>query len=926
MDTKSKKSKYNPLIKITAVLLIGVFSFFAAFQGLNFLRKAIYYSSEKSNVSGTIAFNYAIKDTLSTIQSFKNETDGKEAWDNITYEEFLNTQRAKEVQKNYRDSEDRALKLYNTIQALKKLQPTEYSEEEAKTFWISPDGEGYYDDEGNEFYSLNDLQQYMYNNHPNTAYRILPGSYNESDDSFEYSYDTDVTEVTSYYPDAPIPSSDEELFSIKKSYSSYNEWLIKYTQLRKAIFDIVDDATSEETIHNELDQKCNQALRLSYDEHYTQVQEELKRLVNVKFILINNETGKILSNVNKSKQDSFIKNLAKDSVYYINFSDNTLHSQSLELDEKGNFLKFLKESDILATSNLDNNYFKRFFTGYTLYLKVEETVEQGDIFFNIASTYNSISSTSEDSYLTQMILFAVIAFVILCILCALSGKRQDDSIKLLPTDKIPFLVRIPIALAILILLIVGAVYGMYADSTPSYFFNSDNTLNALLWLMTTNTLGIVIGITASLFALEFSDTVLYIARNVKAGTFANRFLTGFLWKKYRTFKKQYDEKTILSKTIKKRITRGLLLWFIANFVIFLIAIDYYPLALIVFLIFNLLFIAYGFIYISDVYRLANLAEQIRSGSLNTVIKPSNYVKPLRKFAEDISECQSSVKTAVEEALKGEHLKTELITNVSHDLKTPLTSIISYVSLLKMRPIEDEEAKNYIDVLDNKSRKLQRLIEDLVEASKATSGNIKMNFGVVDLNELALQAVGENSDVLENAGLDLILNEKDEQISVVADSQHTFRVIDNLFSNARKYSLKGTRVYVDVYKENDYGVFAIKNISREKLNLTPEELTARFVRGDNSRSTDGSGLGLSIAQSFTELQNGVFEIKIDGDMFTAFVKLPIALFMNTTRNEDNTTDSKANPPTSPTEPQPTEQTPTEQTPTEQTPVEEQPENE
>lgn len=916
MDTKSKKSKYNPLIKITAFLLIGVFSFFAAFQGLNFFRKVIYYSSEESNVSGTIAFNYAIKDVLSTIQAFQSETDYEEDWQNITYEEFLNTQRAKEIQESYQALEDRALKLYNTIQALKKLQPTEYSEEEFKTFWTSPDGEGYYDDEGNEFYSLDDLQQYMYDNHPNTAYRILSGSYDELDDSFEYSYDTDVTEVTSYYLDAPTPSSDEELFSIKKSYSSYNEWLIKYTQLRKAIFDIVDDATDEEAIHIDLNQKCTIALEQSYDEHYTTVQEELKRLVNVNFILINNETGKSFSNVNKSEQADFIKNLAKDSLYYINFTDNTLHSQPLELDEKENFLKFLKESDILTTSNIDNNYFKKFFAGSTLYLKIEKDVKQGDIFFNITSTYNHISSTSKESYLTQMVLFAVIAFVILCVLCVLSGKRQDNSVKLLPTDKIPFLVRVPIALVILILLIVAAIYGMYADSTPSYFFNSDNTLNALLWLMTTNTLGIVIGITASLFALEFSDTVLYIVRNVKAGTLANRFLTGFLWKKYRSFKKQYDEKTVLSKTIKKRITRALLLWFIANFIIFLIAIDYYPLAFIIFLIFNLLFIAYGFIYISDVYRLANLAEQIRSGSLNTVINPSNYVKPLRKFAEDISECQSSVKTAVEEALKGEHLKTELITNVSHDLKTPLTSIISYVSLLKMRPIEDEEAKNYIDVLDNKSRKLQRLIEDLVEASKATSGNIKMNFGVVDLNELTLQAVGENSDVLENAGLDLILNEKDEKISVVADSQHTFRVIDNLFSNARKYSLKGTRVYVDVYKEDNYGVLAIKNISHEKLNLTPEELTARFVRGDNSRSSDGSGLGLSIAQSFTELQNGVFEIKIDGDMFTAFVKLPIALLVNTESNDGSAGASNARNSTSPTEPKPIEQAP----------IEKQPENE
>ena len=246
-----------------------------------------------------------------------------------------------------------------------------------------------------------------------------------------------------------------------------------------------------------------------------------------------------------------------------------------------------------------------------------------------------------------------------------------------------------------------------------------------------------------------------------------------------------------------------------------------------------------------------------------------------KYATEYKTAQrDGIENAINEAIKGEHLKTELITNVSHDLKTPLTSIINYVSLLKMGNIEGEEEKKYIDILDEKSKKLKRLIEDLTEASKANSGNIKMNVAQVNLNEMALQAVGENSDVLENAGLDVILTERDKEIIVNADSQHTFRIIDNLFSNAKKYSLTGTRVYVDVYKENGFGVFEIKNISKEKLNIDPDELTERFVRGDNSRTTDGSGLGLSIARSFAELQNGIFNIEIDGDMFKAVVKLPL----------------------------------------------------
>jgi signal transduction histidine kinase len=194
--------------------------------------------------------------------------------------------------------------------------------------------------------------------------------------------------------------------------------------------------------------------------------------------------------------------------------------------------------------------------------------------------------------------------------------------------------------------------------------------------------------------------------------------------------------------------------------------------------------------------------------------------------------------------------------------------------LKLCNIEGEDENKYLDILDEKSTKLKRLIEDLTEASKASSGNIKMIVDTVNLNELALQAVGENNDVLENVGLEIVVSQKENELFVKADSQHTFRIFDNLFSNVKKYALSGTRVYVDVYKENGYGVFSVKNISKDKLNINPDEITERFVRGDNSRTTEGSGLGLSIARSFTELQNGIFEIQIDGDLFKVTIKLPI----------------------------------------------------
>ncbi|MFR3154319.1 MAG: sensor histidine kinase [Acutalibacteraceae bacterium] len=268
-------------------------------------------------------------------------------------------------------------------------------------------------------------------------------------------------------------------------------------------------------------------------------------------------------------------------------------------------------------------------------------------------------------------------------------------------------------------------------------------------------------------------------------------------------------------------------------------------------------------------------SKTRQGDLSYPLTPSKMPKLLRKFGEDIIGMQEGMRTAVDEAIKGEHMKTELITNVSHDLKTPLTAIVNYVDLLKKCEISDETAREYIGVLEEKSERLKHLIEDLVEASKATTGNVKLNFVKVNLYELAMQAMGENADALEAAGLDVRLNQPEQEPILFADSQKTWRIIDNLISNVKKYALAGTRVYIEVGEENGAGVFAIKNVSREPLDVPIEQLTQRFVRGDASRSTEGSGLGLSIAQSLCELQSGTLEITMDGDLFKVTVRLPLA---------------------------------------------------
>lgn len=246
---------------------------------------------------------------------------------------------------------------------------------------------------------------------------------------------------------------------------------------------------------------------------------------------------------------------------------------------------------------------------------------------------------------------------------------------------------------------------------------------------------------------------------------------------------------------------------------------------------------------------------------------------LRILAESMKYTNNELQQAVNQAVKDERLRTELITNVSHDLKTPLTSIITYVDLLSKCDIEDDKAREYIAVLDEKGAKLKRLIDDLIEASKVTSGNITVNSAPMNLSELCLQATVDAQSDFEKAGLALIVKQGETPTSVFADGAKTFRIVENLLSNARKYSATHSRVYVSVYEEGNTGVFEIKNVSAQPLDISPDELTERFVRGDKSRNQDGNGLGLSIAKELCRVQNGDMEITIDGDLFKVKVKLP-----------------------------------------------------
>lgn len=282
-------------------------------------------------------------------------------------------------------------------------------------------------------------------------------------------------------------------------------------------------------------------------------------------------------------------------------------------------------------------------------------------------------------------------------------------------------------------------------------------------------------------------------------------------------------------------------------------------------------------------------EKITEGDIEYQIVLDNLHGTNFKMGEAVNHMGEGLEHAIASSVKNERLKTDLITNVSHDIKTPLTSIINYVDLLKRENIADEKINGYIKILDVKSQRLKQLTEDLVEASKVSSGNITLEMNQINFVELILQMLGEFEEKFSEKGLELVLELPKEPVIILADGRRVCRILDNLFQNIVKYALENTRVYAGLSTEGKEAVFSLKNISKYALNIHAEELTERFIRGDISRSTEGSGLGLSIAQSLTKLQKGKFDLYVDGDLFKVILVFPIDIKNQEDREMDKKID-------------------------------------
>ena len=444
---------------------------------------------------------------------------------------------------------------------------------------------------------------------------------------------------------------------------------------------------------------------------------------------------------------------------------------------------------------------------------------------------------------------------LLCFLYCAAGHKQGGEIKCNYLDKVPFdlLSAMVVVLAFLSISI--------AYEIPGDFFTD---ILILLPVLTVDYF-VALGYTMS-FATRIKTRTL-IKNNILY--FVLSFINKRLKKFFGWIKFVYSNSSLLKKCWI------IILAIVVSSLIFTVAVvnnlydahEFFVLVMFVTVTAVILAILYLAIIMQ---KIKSGGERIAKGDLQYKIDTKYMFGDFKAFAESLNNINEGLQTAVNEKMRSERFKTELITNVSHDIKTPLTSIINYVDLIKKEEIGNETARQYIEVLDRQSGRLKKLVEDLVEASKASSGSLGVELVPCDVTVLLTQTLGEFEDKLNKRGLTPVVNTPEQPLRILADGRHLWRIFDNLMGNICKYALYGTRVYIDVKNELGRAVITFRNISENQLNVSADELMERFVRGDKSRNTEGSGLGLSIAKSLAELQGGVMELNVDGDLFKASV--------------------------------------------------------
>lgn len=570
--------------------------------------------------------------------------------------------------------------------------------------------------------------------------------------------------------------------------------------------------------------------------------------VNFKYIIINTNTNEFVSNLNFDKIPVMqaIEDF-KDNKSYLYFS---VRGKKYEHNNLPYGLDYPENTEYFNYLSKALNY-----ESVELYATVDDQLKPGDVFYDIMAEHNKARSWFWICVAAAILSFAVGVCSFIYLVVAAGRSEKDGKVKPAFIDSLynDLHTVLVVLAAFLSLGLVNWVIGSFGDDIS---------------------IGIGIFIILSIDLMIGLNYILSMIRHIRRRTLFTHTLACFIYKgTVRTMIQCFS-----AKIFKPAVIVLLLAYGGANAILFAIAThvgrDGFWFLVLLLLLLNAAAIYQVSKAILSFYGIMKWVNEMTKGNLEYSPDTANMSPVLAAFTNDIVSLQTGLKQAVAEAVRGERLKTELITNVSHDLKTPLTSIINYIDLLKQENHENETVNEYIGVLENKTAKLKQLVEDLLEASKAASGDIKVNFGSVDLCALAVQSAAEFSDKAAAAGLDIRIKTCEKPVVVHGDGTLMWRIMDNLLSNAVKYSQKNTRVYIDIENTDAAGIITIKNISEAALDIPSDQLLERFVRGDVSRSTEGSGLGLSIAKSLSEIQGGALELKIDGDLFKVIVSIPL----------------------------------------------------
>lgn len=638
----------------------------------------------------------------------------------------------------------------------------------------------------------------------------------------------------------------------KEQYFSSDEFVSAYMgYLSEKTYDLIHDKnTFYSTQDGDMKIQYTSDEQNYYDDlknRYFLIIYKNKALTNVP---VNEQTTLTIEGIKTYIQEN--KNSKKVNIIYGNIESDSIAIQDTGMRYLSNLNETYYTINIVETEKQKIEYITAKAEEYQIYSSyVEDFYEYSEVAI-MNNILDKISIFREYCYFIIPVSTILIILILMYLIISIGYKKGENGIVLNDFDKIP------LEIIIFFAIIIECIPFILLDGITRDY-------NAIISLVITG--GLVIYV---LGAIILNTTV----KRLKSKTFLKSTITGKILKwisicakaLYHKLKIAWDTLTYSSELNVKVIVEFIIISALAIF-IFLV---FHNSGMVVILEFILIAVTlYKIIkFIKNCSQIERKLKEMYEEDNSNKLYEEDFGNEFKNSVRYLNNISNGFEDAIQERMKSERMKVELITNVSHDIKTPLTSIINYVDLLKKEKINNEQAKEYIEILDSKSQRLKKLTEDLVEASKVSTGNISLKLEKINVVELIKQATGEFEDKFKKCGLESIINVDENEINIMADSRYMYRVIENLFSNVSKYALENSRVYIDIKENSSMNnvIIEVKNISKDKLNISAEELMQRFVRGDKSRTTEGSGLGISIAQNLTELQKGKFELKLDGDLF------------------------------------------------------------